>query len=61
MARVIELKGGPLDGDYHEVHADWPVPEKFGLPKGNKLHWYIVDGNTATYERSTSKRIPNDI
>ena len=49
----IELFGGPLDGDLHELCGQMK-PAKIGLVLDGRRHWYIVDrcSDTARYERS---------
>ncbi len=48
----IELMGGPLDGDLHELLGSKPA--KIGLVLNERRHWYIVDrySDTAQYEHS---------
>lgn len=58
---TIELVDGPLAGRLHEVEADWPTPDAFGLLNEDKTKrcWYEVQcfaGPTgciaASYQRS---------
>ena len=52
----IELVDGPLAGRCHELQFGWPAPDRFGLPDGDKLHWYeIRDDGKAYYLRTETK------
>jgi hypothetical protein len=42
----VELRGGPWDGQCHEVEPGWPIPSRLGLerdtPAGPVTDWYDV-------------------
>lgn len=39
---IIDLIGGPLDGDQHELMEGFPVPNRIGIRSGGSglLYWY---------------------
>lgn len=43
---IIELIGGPMDGDRHKLHEGQAIPKMIGIPCERGVHWYRLD-----YER----------
>lgn len=41
---LIDLVGGPLHGEVHEVMSGWATPNRIGLPSEDKrvMYWYDV-------------------
>lgn len=37
---VVELKGGPLNGVIHELHAGFPAPDSLSFVKDGLRHHY---------------------
>lgn len=58
----IQCVGGP-DGDFwHEVHVDWPIPGRMGLPDDNGiLRWYDVRDGVAHYSEDQEGETKGDI
>jgi hypothetical protein len=50
---IVVFLDGPLTGLIHEVHADFTVPDKIGMPdeETKYRHWYETspDGTTAKF------------